>query len=384
MTDVIVLHSTPARNEQPRKAFVRPATVIATLVPMAIFLFIAQSVVVRGFVRADIEALISGEAWQTGGWIDQIILGAIKLLPWPAAWPTVAALMAAIAMGLLFGFLYRLLRHNGWRLLGAWLTLVVLGGNAMVLYSVSAGTRGIPFLLAVGALIPAIRAMEELGDVQSTISLGLLLPLLLLASPSLAPLILPLAVAIALADPDGRRDIRAFVAMLLVALLPTIIVAAGVVGFGAQAGLGVGGIIEPYLAAYVPGGAGDLVGNVATFLLLAPVALVPIAYCLTPGPDKKIWSALAVIALPLYMAVGRTFFAFTFPAWLPAEVLLAAFASWLAVVRLSVAMRLTALGLLFVSAITSWTIDPHFGDAEWLAALGQTARAVGRVFYLPV
>jgi hypothetical protein len=191
-------------------------------------------------------------------------------------------------------------------------------------------------------------------------------------------------VACALADPDARRDIRAFFAMLLVALIPTVIVAAGVIGFGVQAGLEVGHIVAPYVTAYLPEPTESLGDSLKTFVLLAPAALVPIAYCLTPGPDKKIWSALAVVALPLYMAIGKAFFAFTFPVWLPAEVLLAALASWLAVVRLSFPMRLTALALLFVSAITSWTIDPHFGEAEWLAALSETARDVGRLLYLPV
>src|SRR3569623_2314707 len=144
-------------------------------------------------------------------------------------------LLAAVAAGLTFGVLYERMRAHGGLAIGAVLVLLARGLHAGVLYTITAQSRAIPLYIAIAALIPAIRSMEEVGDVQAAIGLGLLLPLLLLASPSITPLILPLALGIALANPDGRRDPRAFVAMLLVALLPTVIVAIGNLGYLAQA-----------------------------------------------------------------------------------------------------------------------------------------------------
>jgi len=198
-----------------------------------------------------------------------------------------------------------------------------------------------------------------------------MLPLLLLASPTTTPLILPLAVASALADRDGRRDIRAFVAMVLVAVLPSIIVAVGVIGFTAQAGFDVTNLVLPYVADFRTIGLGNWQGMFAALGYFAPVLIVPLLYCFVPnvGETPRRWSAVAVVALPLYLAIGGIIFPWNMPVWGPPIALLATFGSWLAIAHLKLWMRVLALATLVVAVGLSWMANPFWQDAEWLKAI---------------
>lgn len=360
--------SAPAK---PVKRVVRPATMIVGLVAVTLLLLTALHVVDAGYVRRDIQALQSGEAWQTGGWLSQIVLRVVSLLRDTQLQQTSLSLIAAGVSGVLFAALYDRFRRNGWFVVGSVLVLFAIGLHAGGLYVLAANSRAIPLLIAFAVLIPSIRAMEQTGDVQSTISLGLLLPLLLLASPITTPLILPFALAAALADPDGRRDLRAFIAMLLVALLPTAIVAIGIVGFTVQAHYDPALVLYPYVRTYSDIHFGDPTDSLLALVAFAPVIVVPIVYCFWPNlPDRRhIWSALAVIALPLYLVLARETLVTTMTPIIPPLALIAAFVSWLAIVRLPFELRLLSLMMLVLSAILSWTQPGLWEDAEWKAAL---------------
>ena len=354
-----------------RKPFMRIATAIVWAVSLAAFLLIAWHVINAGFVRRDIEALQAGEAWRTGGWLSQLVLSLVGLVPNLDWQQSVLSLAAAVVAGLAFGLLYDRLRASGWTIVGSVLMLLLLASHANILYVITAASRGLPLYLAFAAIIPAIRKMEEVGDVQSTIGLGLLMPLVLLAGPLTTPLIIPLALGAALADPDGRRDPRAFVAMLLVAVIPALIVVIGVVGFVAQSGIGIENIIVPYLATYGSLKMGDAIGSLAALYTLAPVAAVPLLYCVWPNlPDKRhVWSSVAVIALPTYLAIARTVFNSSMQSFVPAVALLAAYMSWLCVVRLPLLLRMIAVAALTLAVVASWTQTGFWDDAAWKAAL---------------
>lgn len=354
-----------------RKPIMRMATALVWIVALGGFLAIAQHVINSGFIRRDIEALVAGEAWRTGGWLSQLVLQLVGLLNNVQFEQTVLSLTAAAAAGLSFGVLYDRLRLNGWSIVGTLAMLVVLGLHANVLYAITAASRGLPLYFAFAVIIPAIRQMERVGDVQSTIGLGLLMPLVLLAGPLTSPLILPLALGAALADPDGRRDPRAFVAMLLVAVLPALIVAIGVVGFVAQSGIGVEMFILPFVATYGALQMGDVLASWGALFTFAPVAIVPILYCVWPKlPEKRhVWSALAVVAMPLYLATARVIFTSAMQPFVPAVALLAAYISWLCLVRLPFALRALALIMLGVAVLLSWTATGIWDDPAWRAAL---------------
>ena len=355
------------------KPFFRPATVMTALVWVALLLLAARYVVDAGYVRKDVLTLEAGDAWRTGGWLSQVVLRAVSLIPDRLLRQTTLSLIAAVAAGMIFGALYGRLRANGWLAVGALFVLVAVGLHAGTLYAITAQSRAIPLYIAIAALIPSIRSMEEVGDVQSAIGLGLVLPLLLLASPITTPLIVPVAVGIALANPDARRDFRAFAAMLLVALLPTIIVAIGILGFLAQAGFDLADALLPYATAYHAIQLSDPTPTLLTLGAFAPVGLVPLIYCFYPGlPERRhVLSALAILGFPLYLVLVRSTIAPAMTPIVPPLALIAGFVSWLAVVRLPLALRVFALAMLAISAIASWLLPTLWSDPDWLATWTQ-------------
>lgn len=354
-----------------RRPLWRPATVTIAVIALSVFLLLAQMVIDAGFVRRDIEALQAGEAWKTGGWLSQVVLRLIGLIPDAELQQSVLSLLAALTVGLLFGALYHRMRANGWFWFGSMVALLALAGHAQVLYAITAASRDLPLFIAFAALIPGIRAMEDVGDVQAAIGLGLLLPLLLLASPVASLLILPVGIGAALSDPDGRRDPRAFIAMLLVALLPTVIIAVGILGFLVQARMDLAEALLPYIVTYGALNVGDVAGSLSTLVVFAPVLLVPLLYCIWPGlPERRhVSSALAVIVLPLCLAVARAVLNTEMEVFVPVVALLVAFSSWLAVVRLPFTLRLFALAMLALSAVLSWLLVAYWDDPAWKAAL---------------
>lgn len=362
--------ATPAQSSPTRRPLWRPATVAITVIALAAFLLLAQLVIDLGFVRRDVAGLQAGEAWRTGGWLSQLVLRTISFVPDAGLRQSILSLLAAVTAGLLFGMLYHRMRANGWFWWGSMLTLVALASHAQVLYAITAASSALPVYIALAALIPAIRGMEDVGDVQASIGLGLLLPLLLLASPVTALLIAPLAIGAALSDRDGRRDPRAFVAMMLVALLPTAIVAIGILGFLVQAHMDLAGALLPYVATYGTLRFGDVAESLSVLIVFAPVLLVPLLYGIWPKvEDRHVVSALAVIVLPLYLAIARVVLSTEISAFVAPVALLAAFASWLAIVRLPVTLRLFAVFMLMLSAVLSWVQVGHWDDPEWKVAL---------------
>jgi hypothetical protein len=353
------------------KPHIRPATLIIGFVSITLLLLIALHVINAGYIRRDIQALQNGEAWQIGGWLSQIVLRVVSLLDDTQVQQTALSLVAAVVSGLLVATLYDRLRASGWYVAGALVVLIAVSLHAGSLYLLTANSRAIPLLIAFAVLIPAIRSMEDTGDVQSAIGMGLLMPLLLLASPITTPLIVPFAIGAALANPDARRDGRAFVAMLLVTILPTLIVAIGILGFVAQARLDVAEALLPYVRAYSDIHWGDPTDSLLALVAFAPMMIVPIAYCFWPNlPERRhVYSALAVVILPLYLVVAREMLVTTATTIVPPLTLLAAFVSWLAVVRLPFQLRVVALAMLVLGAVASWTLPQLWTDAEWKAAL---------------
>src|SRR5262249_33869102 len=142
----------------------------------------------------------------------------------------------------------------------------------------------IPLMLACAAVVPGIRRLESVGDAQAEMSFGLVLPFLFLAGPATAVLIPALSLFGAQSDPIARRDARAFAAMFLVAIMPTLLVIAGMFAM-----LGGGDAWQLFRAIYVQAFRPRLLGWSEARLVLGlagltivPAALVILAYCFTP------------------------------------------------------------------------------------------------------
>jgi hypothetical protein len=141
----------------------------------------------------------------------------------------------------------------------------------------------------------------------------------------------------------------------------------------------------PYAATYGGLHIGDVAGSVSALMVFAPVLLVPLLYCIWPNVERRhVVSALSVVALPLYLAVARTIFTTQMQAFVPAVALLAAFASWLALVRLPFTLRLFALAMLVLSVVLSWLQVGYWDDPAWKAALFSLVEGTGLRGSLPL
>ncbi|WP_417309584.1 hypothetical protein [Devosia sp.] len=353
------------------RPYLRAGVVAVVVIAALVFGFAGLRVIHGGYPRADLGAILTGEIWREGGWLSHAVLHFVSLFPRGPGREIALSVIMAIAGGIGFGWLYYLLRTNYWSIPIAVTAVVALGLHTGLLYGITAESRYLPIYFVVAAMVPAIRHIEEVGDVQSAIGLSLLLPLLLLASPVTTLFILPLALAATLADPDGRSDPRAFVAMLLVATLPTVITIIGILGFLAQAGLDLSTAILPYVKLYSSWHIGDILGSVTALAVFAPVLVVPLLYCVWPSlPQRRsIFSALAVIVLPLALSVARVVLDTDMPGFVPPVTLLTAFICWAGIIRLPRTLQIFSVLLLVLSAISSWYFAGFAEQPRWAAAL---------------
>ncbi len=305
-----------------------------------------------------IPAVPSASAGLEGGaWLTDLVARPIMALPWP--WPieTVLAVVAACVLGLLIAWLYERLVYNDWTRIEALLFVAFLSGSAAIIGSITGDHRAIATMVACIAVVPGIRRIESVGDVQANMSFGLALPLLFLAGPPLAPLILPLALFGALADPVARHDWRAFVAMFLVAIMPTLLVFTGMIGL-----FGIAEVMRLVTEVYVPAYSFARLDHAATQALVTqfvysvlPFAIVTVAYLFMRDRRWQPVSAVAVIILPLYLVGGTIVFSWPISPSLPTVAFLGAYASWLSVARLRPVSRWVSIALMLLTAALSWS-----------------------------
>lgn len=264
--------------------------------------------------------------------------------------------------------LYRALRGSDWPAFQALLALCLIAGQGMLVYSVTTASPEFLMMLAAGVLIPARRRLEAVGDVQSVINYGLTLPLLLMAGPPLAALIPLLVFAVPLREPEARRKPQVFGAMLLVAIVPVLIIIAGVWAMAARAGLGIDIFVAPFAAAFAPASHPPT----RAMLLLAttaPVALILIAHLVVPDRRRKLLATLLALLLPIYVLVGNSVLDWKLAPWTSAAVMLACAMGWLSSTRLRPWMRWLALGLLLASLLAGWLLARLWAEPAWLDGL---------------
>jgi hypothetical protein len=352
-----------------RQARQRTNSVVAGLAIIGL-LFLLRNLIFSGFVNDPAVNLnVSSDSWTTGMWMSEMVLFLVRFLPAGNIQELAIMSLPVLAGGALFGLLYHNLRDSNWPAAGAVAVLATVALNPFLLYTITAASLPTPMLVAFVLLIPTIRRLEAIGDVQAEVTLGLALPLLLLAGPQTTPLILPLAVLSVFWNPDARRDVRAFGAMFLVALLPTVMVGLCILGFALHNHLNLATAVAPYAAAFSHFEPTRWADGLLPLALLSPMALVPFIHCLIPDRRRKMWSALCVIAFPVYLAIGREVFVWDMPYWVPAVTLVCCCAAWMAVVRLRAPVQVLALVLLGVSLFISWGWTSFFDQSAWKAGL---------------
>jgi hypothetical protein len=320
------------------------------------------------FVAAGVAALLlvgltllpaasSAAVGHEGNWLGEFVARFAGMLPSFPPPETALIAFAATLMSLLIAWLYERLLYNDWSTPAALVFVAALACNAAIPGVVASGQWAIATMVACILVVPGIRRIESVGDVQANMSFGLVLPFLFLAGPAMAPLILPLALFGALSDGDARRDIRAFIAMFLVAIMPTLLILTGMLGMFGFAETG-RIIAEVYVPAFTPSPSGleaiHPLLTVAAYMIL-PFALLIGTYMFAIDRRWQPVSAAAVLALPLYLVAGACYFGWAMAPSLPLIAFLGAFGSWLSVARLRPNYRRLALALLVLTAMLSWS-----------------------------
>src|SRR5690606_38994961 len=119
-----------------------------------------------------------------GAWISEFAANLADALPAEAPRNVILALAAACFVGLMLAWLFRRLLYNNWPPLEAVALIAGVAGNAVLVGAITVDRTAVPVMLAAAALIPAIRRMEAVGDVQAEMGFGLVLAILVLASPA--------------------------------------------------------------------------------------------------------------------------------------------------------------------------------------------------------
>jgi hypothetical protein len=352
--------NTSAERTDTRSAWVA-ASVVALLFALA-WLWAADTG--RG-----LQSLALAEGTRDGAWLSDLVVWLLTALPGELPLNTTLAVFSAGVLGALIAWLYRRLIYNDWPAFDALVFVGALACNSFIVSAVTADHRVIPLMLACAAVIPGIRRLESVGDVQAEMSFGLLLPLLFLAGPSTALLIPMLAVFGALSDSETRRNRAAFIAMFLVAIMPTLLVLTGLVGI---LGVHEAGRLatEIYGPAFHPEPLAS--GKWTPFLTIfayavLPFAIVIVAYWLQHDRRRQPWSAMAVLVLPVYLLLGAVLFSWPMSPAAPAAVFLGAFASWLAVARLTPTFRRASAALMVLGTMVSWSAAVLASDPAWQA-----------------
>lgn len=306
------------------------------------------------------------------GWDDGSLLRV--LVVWVASWFTVLGadtallLVYVLVAGLAALLTYRFLLVSGWSSVQGALALALIASHGMLIFATSTTSAEFLVLLSAGALIPAQRRLEAVGDVRSVINYSLTLTLLLLAGPPLAALIPLLVLAVPFHEAEARQKPQVFAAMLLVAIIPTLIIITGVWAMAGRAGIGTDVLVRPFVEQF------SLARRPATLMLVlaivtAPVALALVIHGVVPDRRRKPVTTLAALALPLYLAIGNSTLDWQLAHWLPAAAMMVTAVAWLCTTRVRPWMRWLVLALLLVSSAASWMLSPVWADPLWLDGL---------------
>lgn len=320
------------------------------------------------------------------GWEQGSLLRVLAV--WIASWFSFA-LDADTALVLVYVMLasggamlaYEGLRKSDWPVVQAMLALLLVAGHGVLLYSVTTASHEFLLLFAAAALIPAARRLEAVGDVQSILNYGLTLTVLLLAGPQLAVLIPLLVLAVPFREPEARRKISVFGAMLLVAVIPALIIVAGVWAMAAKSGLDTAVLAQPFAEAFERS-SGSVTRPLLLLAMTAPVGLVMLVHILVPDRRRKVVTSLLALILPAYVLVGNAMFAWNLAPWTPGAIMLATSLGWLCSTRLRAWTRWVALGLLAVGSLGSWALAASWADAPWMSGL-MPLRLFGYSWVLP-
>ena len=150
----------PARAAS-RGNWLLSASTLKTAFFFLVLLLITQHVIDGGYIRYDIAALQTGDAWRTGGWLTQGLMHLVGLLPNAALQQTTLSILTSVVFGAALALLHSRLRQSGWTIAGAALLLLMVAFHAATIYTLTAESGRIPVVIVLAVLVLATRSIED-------------------------------------------------------------------------------------------------------------------------------------------------------------------------------------------------------------------------------
>ena len=308
-------------------------------------------------------------------WISLLVVGALHALP--GAWNLHAALVLVSSLGaaLSLGLLFRVMQSDRWKVWEAVSLLALVAVQPLVIYLTVNANESIPFALAFGTLVYAANRLDVTGDVQSQMTFGLFLPLLALVRPEVAVFIPVLAFLVPMRDRTARHDIRAFAALFLVSILPTFLVLFSLYCLVSSLDASPAEFLRLYLqpvSSLGPSPGAVLEAELYPMLYLTPLVVFMLAYTLLVEQGRRhAGGAFVAIALPAMLAGANALFGWGVDFRMPAAVLIATGASWIASTELAAMGRKGAILALFLCAVAGWGAPMVRGDGFFAQPVAQ-------------
>ena len=350
-------------NNAPVEAPRKTTTAFIVIVPaLAFFVFVAAQLPTLHHLVPALQGFWSDQPGRMEvaphAWISLFVVAMLHALP--GVWKLHASLVMVSSLGAAFslGLLFRAMQSDRWKVWEAVLLLAFVALQPLVIYLTVNANESIPFALAFGTLVYAANRLDVTGDVQSQMTFGLFLPLLALVRPEVAIFIPVLAFLVPLRDRTARRDIRAFSALFLVSVLPTFLVLFSLYCLVSSLDASPVEFMRLYLEPVSSLAAAPwdvLKAQLFPMIYLTPLVVFMLGYTLLVEQGRRhAGGAFVALALPAMLAVANALFGWGVDFRMPAAVLVATGASWIASTELQATGRKGALIALGLCAAFGW------------------------------
>lgn len=333
------------------------------------------------------DAPIFAIAQAGGQWL--VVLLVLLLRQIPGLGPEALAGVTVLTGALLVGGLTRVLLRRGWRPIGVGLFVIALVLNPLVLMAATMGQAPLLTAGVFAAVVLCARRLEEIGDVQAQMSMGLILALFAVTDQNAVYFI----AAVLLWLPVIYRDIvdfrSAVAAYLLVALPPVIMLAT--VFYTQQVltdeplgrllsiwstplhGASAEAVFYEWPTRFGGRFLAALIAIAVAALVMCPMVLAPLLRLPFSRAERRApGTALIALVVPLIAGGTATFFWHTTGALTFLLCLLTGVAVWMATVRVPRGFRALVVLAMLLALPVAWLMPTPWIEVErraWRASL---------------
>lgn len=333
------------------------------------------------------DAPIFAIAQAGGQWL--VVFLVLLLRQVPGLGPEALAGVTVLTGALLVGGLTRVLLRRGWRPIGVGLFVIALVLNPLVLMAATMGQAPLLTAGVFAAVVLCARRLEEIGDVQAQMSMGLILALFAITDQNAVYFIAAVLFWLPVIYRD-ITDMRSAVAAYLLVGLPPVIMLSTV--FYTQQvltdepigrllaiwstplhGAGEEAVHYEWTARFGGRFLGSLVAMLVAAVILCPMVLAPLLRLPFSRAERAApGTAFIAVTVPLLAGAAATFFWHTTGVLTFLLCLLTGVAVWMATVRVPRYFRALVIMIMMASLPVAWLTPTPWIEAErraWRASL---------------